>query len=77
MEQSTSYIRGFNQGYQLRKNHPLLMKSLVKGATGKSEFLDGLKAGGIQYEKEMGVKMKEFKQENISIQKGKDKGLNL
>ena len=77
MEQSTSYIRGFNQGYQLRRNHPLLMKSLIKGATGKSEFLDGLKAGGKQYEKEMGVKMKGFQQEKLTSKKKKDQGLQM
>ena len=69
MDASTDYLRGFNNGYIIRKNHPLLMKDLAQGATGSSDYLKGLKAGGKQYEKEMNVKMDEFNQQRSSVRK--------
>ncbi len=76
MDASTDYLRGFNNGYIIRKNHPLLMKDLAKGATGNSEYLKGLKAGGKQYEKEMDVKMEKFNQQRSSERK-KGRGMEL
>ena len=52
------------------------MKNLAKGATGSSEYLKGLKAGGKQYEKEMNVKMEEFNQQRSSERK-KGRGMEL
>ncbi len=52
MEVLEEYVKGFNNGYLLRKNHPVLAKGLVSGASGKSEYLDGLKAGSQEYVKE-------------------------
>ena len=51
MEVSEEYVKGFNSGYLIRKNHPLLAKNLVSGTSGESEYLEGLKAGSQEYEK--------------------------
>ena len=77
MKASANYIEGFNRGYIIRRNHPLLMKNLVKGATGKSQFLDGLKAGGKQFEKEVNLKMKKYKEQKIPHGKKKGQGMTL
>ncbi|MDA0195865.1 MAG: hypothetical protein O2951_12600 [Bacteroidetes bacterium] len=76
MDLSTSYARGFNKGYLIRKNH-LLMKSLVNGATGDSQFLDGLKDGGKQYDREVNLKITQLKKEKIITHVKKDQGLEM
>ena len=77
MDTSNNFIKGFNSGYIIRKNHPLLMKNLAKGATGNSEYLKGLKAGSKQYEKEMNLKLKQFKQKRVVTEKKKDPGMEM
>ena len=77
MELSKDYIRGFNSGYIIRKNHPLLMKNLVRGAKGNSQYLDGLKTGSNQYEKEMEVKLKQFNQQRAGSEKKKDREMGM
>ena len=69
MELSNEYVQGFNNGYIIRKNHPLLMKNLVQGSKGNSQYLEGLKAGAKQYEKEINVKMRNLKQEQPSTRR--------
>ncbi len=34
MEVSEEYVKGFNNGYLIRKNHPVLAKTLLNGASG-------------------------------------------
>tara|TARA_B100000941_G_scaffold192516_1_gene139320 strand:- start:421642 stop:421875 length:234 start_codon:yes stop_codon:yes gene_type:complete len=75
MEVSKDYIKGFNSGYIVRKNHPLLMKKLLKGVKGNSELVQGLKAGVSQFEKEVAININQFKQGTRS--KGQSKGSNL
>ena len=77
MELSKEYVQGFNNGYIIRKNHPLLMKNLVKGSKGNSQYLQGLRVGGQQYEKEVNVKIRNLKQEQSINKKKKDKGLGM
>lgn len=75
MEQSKDFIRGFNSGYTIRKNHPLLMKNMLKGAKGNSELLEGIKAGGNQYEQEINKLIE--RQNKPRMEKGSNKGLQL
>ena len=77
MELSNEYVQGFNNGYIIRKNHPLLMKNLVKGSKGNSQYLEGLKAGAKQLEKELNVKMQRFESERKSIKKSKDQNIEF
>ena len=72
MEVSEEYVKGFNNGYLIRKNHPVLAKNLVNGASGKSEYLDGLKAGSQEYEKEWAKNLEEMKQQQAEE---KEKGM--
>ncbi len=77
MEPSKDYIKGFNSGYIIRKNHPIIIKELEKGAKGNSPYLEGLKAGARQYVKELEMKLKAFKKELRMKKSGKDKGLEI
>jgi len=77
MELSNEYVQGFNNGYIIRKNHPLLMKTLTKGIKENSEYVEGLKAGGSQYESEMKLMMSKFKQVRITAHKKKKPGLEF
>ena len=77
MELTNKYITGFNSGYIIRKNHPLLMKNLIKGSKGNSQYLQGLRAGGQQYEKEINVKIRNLKQELSINKKKKDRGIEM
>lgn len=43
---------GFNSGYYLAKEKPELLKTLLNGVTGNSDYLDGLKAGQNEYMQE-------------------------
>ena len=78
MDVSEEYVKGFNNGYLLRKNHPVLAKSLLRGASGKSEYLDGLKDGGQEYEKEWAKNLEEMKQQQVEEKKtGMDRGMEM
>ena len=72
------YVKGFNNGYLIRKNHPVLAKTLLNGASGKSEYLDGLKAGNQEYEKEWVKNLEEMKrQQGEEKKKGMDRGMEM
>ncbi|XOV91519.1 MAG: hypothetical protein ACFHWX_15055 [Bacteroidota bacterium] len=75
MEVSKDYLKGFNSGYIVRKNHPLLIKKLLNGVKGNSELVQGLKAGVFQFEKEIAININQFKQGTRS--RTQDKGSNL
>ena len=78
MEVSEEYVKGFNNGYLIRKNHPVLAKSLVSGASGESEYLEGLKAGSQEYEKEWAKNLEEMKLRQVEEkEKGKDRGMEM
>ena len=53
------------------------MKSLINGTSGNSQYLQGLKAGGQQYEKEMIVKIRNLKQEPSVTKNKKDRGMEM
>ena len=78
MDLLEEYVKGFNNGYLIRKNHPVLAKNLFSGATGKSEYLDGLKAGGQEYEKEWAKNLEEMKHQQAEEKdKGKERGMKI
>ena len=72
------YVKGFNNGYLIRKNNPVLAKNLLGGASGKSEYLDGLKDGSKEYEKEWAKSLEEMKiQQMEEKKKGIDPGVKM
>jgi len=78
MEVSEEYVKGFNNGYLIRKSHPVLAKNLVSGTSGKSEYLEGLKAGSQEYEKEWAKNLVEMKKQQMEEKKkGMDQGMEL
>ncbi len=75
---SEEYVKGFNNGYLIRKNHPVLAKTLLNGASGTSEYLDGLKAGSQECEKEWAKDLEEIKREQKEEKrKGLDGGMEM
>lgn len=58
------YIRGFNQGYIVSKEYPEFA-DILKGATGKSDLLDGMKDGREQYLEEQLNKDKDVQHPNL------------
>lgn len=78
MEVSEEYVKGFNNGYLIRKNHPVLAKNRVSGASGKSEYLEGLRAVSQEYEKEWAKSLQDMKQQqDQQKEKGKDRGIEM
>ncbi len=77
MEVSKDYLKGFNSGYMVRKNHPLLMKKLLNGVKGNSELVQGLMAGVSQFEKEVAININQFKQGERSKSQGKGSNLEF
>ena len=71
------YIKGFNNGYLLRKHLPMLVKELEDGIKGKSPYLSGLKAGSKEYEKELDQKLERMQQSRQVDQRSKEQGLGL
>lgn len=56
---SKGYILGFNHGYILAKNDPLLLSQL-HNKQGENDYLIGVKAGEVEYLKEVQIqKLKE------------------
>ena len=72
MEIPETYLKGFNNGYLLRKDNPVLAKNLISGASGKSEYLEGLNAGSQEYEKEWALNLEEMKKQQLK-EKRKDR----
>lgn len=68
MEGKDLFQKGFNDGYQMARFEPELMKSLLKSSKHNpdSEYFAGLENGGKQYEKE------QFKQKMTTASKDKD-----
>lgn len=77
MDISKEFVKGFNNGYLIRKHHPVLAKNLLSGASGKSEYLEGLKAGGQEYEKEWTKNLEEMKKQQVEEKKEKDRGMEM
>lgn len=53
MEESEKYIKGFNSGYTLRQHSPKLAKELIDLLKEQSDYIQGLKDGKLQFEKEL------------------------
>ena len=77
MEIPDEYVKGINNGYLLRKHHPMLAKELEDGIKGKSPYLSGLKAGSKEYEKELDQKLEPRKQSREIDQRSKGQELGL
>ena len=77
MEISKEYVKGFNNGYLLRKNQPILMKNLEQGIKGDTPYVQGLKDGNVEYEKELNQKLEKVQQKSRFKSKDKDLGLGL
>ncbi len=50
------------------------MKNLIKGSKGNSQYLEGLKAGGRQFEKEMEGRIMTLKESQSKNKKFREKG---
>jgi len=75
MELSKEYVKGFNSGYLLRKHKPMLMKELEDGIKPTSPYVQGLLDGNKEYERELDRKLERM--QGKSLEKGKDKGLEM
>lgn len=75
MEISEQYLKGFNNGYLLRKHDPVLAKHIIAGASGPSEYLSGLKDGNKEYERELELKLQQYKAQTKGRKKGRGLGL--
>lgn len=80
MEESDKYIKGFNSGYTLRQHSPKLAKELIDLLKEQSDFIQGLKDGKEQFEKEMDKEIHRWAEQHkanvdqeASIKKEKDK----
>ena len=69
MEVSKEYSIGLKNGYFLRKTHPVLTKSLLSEARGRSDYLEGLKAGSQEFERESAKYLEEIKQQKSEVKK--------
>jgi hypothetical protein len=68
---------GFNSGYFLAKEKPELLQTLLNGASGNSEYLEGIKAGQKEYEKErMRQATRERFKEQYSKNQSNDNDMN-
>ena len=83
MEESEKYIKGFNSGYTLRQHSPKLAKELIDLLKEQSDYIQGLKDGKEQFEKEMDKEIHRWAEQHkanvdqepsIKKEKGKDKG---
>ncbi|TDI70669.1 MAG: hypothetical protein E2O88_03200 [Bacteroidetes bacterium] len=77
MELSKEYIKGFNNGYLLRKHQPMIMKNLEQGIKGDSPYVQGLKDGNVEYELELNRKLELHQQKSKNKSMDKDCGLGL
>ena len=66
-------IEGFNSGYFLAKEKPELLQALLKGVTGNSEYLEGIKAGQKEYQ----LEQYQQRMEEHSQQKNQEKENSL
>lgn len=53
------FIKGFNHGYTLQEQEPELLAKILKSPASKSDYLDGIKEGQKQYEREKLLKQLE------------------
>lgn len=51
------YLKGFNQGYQLKQGSPKIFEHVLNGVTGDSLYKNGLRDGGKQYDQERGKEL--------------------
>ena len=77
MKLTTEYLKGFNNGYLLRKHNPMLMKNLEIGLKGNAPFVLGLKDGNKEYEKELNKNLELLQQKNQRKSRDQDRGLEL
>ena len=79
MEESKKYIDGFNSGYTLRQHAPDLARKLVDTLKEQSDYIQGIKDGTVQFEKELDIEILRFAEqhkENIKEQNPPEKDIN-
>lgn len=81
MEPTKEYLEGFNNGYILRAHSPELAQVMVQTLRGNTDYVQGMKDGSVQFEKEMDNEIfrwaeqhKENQQKVPKPNKEKDKG---
>ena len=62
MKLTKEYLKGFNNGYLLRKHNPILMKNIEEGLRGNAPYVLGLKDGNKEYETELNRNLERFQQ---------------
>ncbi len=82
MGKTFDYIKGFHDGYILRRNHVVLVKRLINSFKGETEYLKGLKAGVIRHEHELDPKLEAFRErrqrnDRRDKDRPKDQGLQM
>jgi len=77
MKLTKEYLRGFNNGYLLRKHNPMLMKNLEIGLKGNAPFVLGLKDGNKEYEKELNMNLELLQQKSKTKSRDQDRGIEL
>ena len=77
MKLTKEYLKGFNNGYLLRKHNPISIKNLEVGLKGNAPYVLGLKDGNVDYEKELNQKIEKVQKQSQIKSKDKDLGLGL
>jgi len=75
LEVSQEYLKGFNDGYQLRKHEPELLDKILKStSTATNERIKAMEAGSRQAQKEKIIEqMKEKEAKAKEQSKGKER----
>lgn len=73
-EQEKQYTKGFNSGYLLSKHEPELFDQLLNSLNKDSEYIQGMKQGKHQHDREKLLEQIKQHQE-INKGKGQEKGL--
>lgn len=77
MEASEKYVEGFNSGYIIRRESPELAKKLLDALKEQDDYIQGLKDGKEQFERELDIEIereldRHNKDQSPSIDKGKE-----
>lgn len=68
MEATKDYIKGFNNGYLLSHHAADLADTVIDKLEGKEDYLQGLKDGKQQYEKELDKELSRWAEQHKDMQ---------
>ncbi|WP_417591384.1 hypothetical protein [Owenweeksia hongkongensis] len=84
MEPSEKYIDGFNSGYVIRKESPELAKKLIDTLKEQDDYIQGLKDGKLQFERELDKEIHRWAEQHKqnleappALEKDKKKGKDI